>query len=199
MKLGPRRRHQEHGFTIFEVVVATMVLGIVLGAILSVLYSLTRTQVRTQALADNQENVRLALVAIGRDLRSTTKLDPLASVTDYPNQVQFETIAGAVERWRYDTSAQVLYREIQSGSTWSPSYTLTNVRNIQTGSAVFRYYRDASDTEINPATANSSDIANCTIHVHIAVSSDSEPGPLPFTAESDAELRNRLPGGIPGC
>jgi prepilin-type N-terminal cleavage/methylation domain-containing protein len=199
LRTAVRRRRSQKGFTLIEVMVATMVLGIVMSAIFSVLYSLTNSQVRSQALVDNQENVRLALVAISRDLRSASKLDPLASVTDYPNQVQFETLSGAVERWRYDTSAKALHREVQNGVSWTNSYTLTNVRNIQTGVALFRYYRDASDTEISPAVANSSDLANCTIHVHIAISSNSEPGPQPFTAESDAELRNRLPGGIPGC
>jgi hypothetical protein len=30
--------------------------------------------------------------------------------------------------------------------------------------------------------------------VHITLTSDSNPGPLPFTETQDVELRNRLPG-----
>ena len=49
------------------------------------------------------------------------------------------------------------------------------------------------------ATTRRRDIANCAIRVHIEVSSDSNPGPLPFTETQDVELRNRLPGGTWMC
>ena len=36
------------------------------------------------------------------------------------------------------------------------------------------------------------------IRVSIEISSDSNPGPLPFTQTQDVEIRNRLPGNV-GC
>jgi hypothetical protein len=77
---------------------------------------------------------------------------------------------------------------------------LTNVRNASRGITLLRYFR--SSVAEMPVTGGSAvtagDISNCTIRVKISVASDSDPGPAPFLEETDAEIRNRLPGGI-GC
>jgi type II secretory pathway pseudopilin PulG len=111
------------------------------------------------------------------------------------------TISGSVGCWKLDSASKTLMRSKGPCSTPSPSvdYKATSVRNYDQGIPVFRYFRAGSATEMDPATQNSHDIAACSIHIHITVSADSNPGPTPFTSESDAELRNRLPGGIAGC
>jgi hypothetical protein len=83
------------------------------------------------------------------------------------------------------------------GAALTTAVTLTRVRNAELGVAMFRYYNSIG-AELTAETATVADFANCPIRVHITVYADSTPGPEPFGSESDAELRNRLPGGI-GC
>ena len=75
------------------------------------------------------------------------------------------------------------------------------MRNVDTGTPVFTYYGQHNEDLVAQTLANGGnlhDAANCAIRVHIELSSDSNPGPLPFTQTQDVEIRNRLPGNV-GC
>ena len=199
-RLWRRCRRVESGFTILEVMVASALLLLVLGTVSGVLVSLTNSENRSQALVNNQERVRLALVRIARDLRSAAGLNPLDSASQYPWEVAFTALDGASYRWRLDTGTGTMTREKLVSGSWQPAGAVLNrVTNADSGVAVFRYYRASSNLEVNPATSTNADIANCTIRVHVTISSASDPGPKPFTSENDVRLRNRLPAGIPGC
>jgi prepilin-type N-terminal cleavage/methylation domain-containing protein len=195
---------REDGFTLIELMVTTVILGIVLAILFGVMASMMSTERRTQAFLQNQEKVRLTLTQIGRDLRGAQALDQLPDVTTYPYQVQFTKLDNSHWRWRLDTtSTSATYRRLVQeelvGATWTERNRLERVRNIDTNVPVFRYYRAASNAEFDPSTSLSADIASCAVRVHVAIQSDAASGPAPFIAESDVQIRNRQPGGIPQC
>lgn len=202
----------EAGFTVIELVVSAMILTIVLAMFFSTLASLMRSENRSQALVSNEQNVRFEVDQLAREIRASNPLTILSTVSAYSNQIQF--VLGPtggtqqVVRWTYDTnpgsstyeqlSRQVMSDSSQSATVVSTSWYLIRVRNVENGTPVFRYYDGQEQDMVADGNYNASDIANCAIRVHIALSSDSNPGPLPFTETQDVELRNRLPGGT-GC
>jgi prepilin-type N-terminal cleavage/methylation domain-containing protein len=211
----------QQGFSLIEMVVVLSILGVVMATLFGVLDVSTRASSRNQSFLQNQENVRLVLDREGRDIRSAVQLNDLATnrnlstrtgsyshqytgqtVADAPYLVEFDKADGSTWRWWLDSSSNTLYEQLwdPSSSTFTTQLVLTNARNVQTGVAMLRYYRAGDGAELSPNSASApSDLANCAIHIHLAISSDSNPGPIPFTMESDVELRNRLPGGIPQC
>jgi type II secretory pathway pseudopilin PulG len=205
-------RGEESGFTLVELVVSIGILLLVLGIFFSTLISLTKSEDRAQRLVSNEQNVRFELNQLAREVRAANPLVILSAKDAYPNSI--ELILGptggtqSVVRWTYDTNpASPTYlrvsRELMSDSSNSAtvvarSWFLTRVRNVEIGAPIFRYF-DAYDQDmVDNDNYTESDIASCAIRVHIELTSDSNPGPLPFTETQDVELRNRLPGGT-GC
>lgn len=212
-----RRRQQarrdEQGFTIIEVMISTAILLVVLAMLFSVLISLTRSEDRAQRLVSNEQNVRFELDQLVREVRAANPLVPLlnaVSASTYDNQI--EMVLGptggtqTVVRWTYDTTTEKLAREVMTGTgaaatVISQSFFLTRVRNTETGTPVFRYYGQHNQDLVLQALANSAnvhDAANCAVRVSIELTSDSNPGPVPFTETQNVEVRNRLPGNW-GC
>jgi type II secretory pathway pseudopilin PulG len=208
-----RARTDEGGFTIVEVMVATSILLLVLALVFGSLVSLTRNENRSQALVSNEQNVRFELDQLAREIRAANPLVPLlnaASAADYDNQI--EMVLGPtggtqqVVRWTYDTSTLRMVRQVMSGTSStatvvSQSFYLARVRNVESGTPVFTYYGQQNEDLVAQTLANDGnlhDAANCAIRVHIEISSDSNPGPLPFSQTQDVEIRNRLPGNV-GC
>lgn len=195
----------EAGFTVVEVTMASALLLIVMTTLLQVLDSQTRAERRVRAAVNNQEDVRFALVALARDVRAADPLLPLATVSSYGSALEVEHrrtdgTHDSYVRWVFDPSARELRREVLSvpgGAAQSVTFRLSRVRNGDVGVTLFHYF-NSWGVELTPTTATTSDFANCTIRVHITLYADSSPGPAPFSSESDAELRNRLPGGV-GC
>lgn len=195
----------EGGFTVVETVLAASMLLLVMTTFLGLLDSQTKAERRLRHAVDNQEDVRFALLAVARDVRAADPLLPLASVADYSNKIEMQlkntdgTSRGYV-RWTFDAVTTTLTRQTLSapgGAATGTTYSVTRVRNADVGVPLFRYY-NSENTELTSAVATSGDFANCTIRIHITLWADANPGPAPFSSESDAELRNRLPGGI-GC
>jgi prepilin-type N-terminal cleavage/methylation domain-containing protein len=208
-----RARADERGMTIIEVMVATSILLVVLGLVFGSMVTLTRNEDRSQRLVSNEQNVRFELNQLAREIRAANPLVPLLNATSasaYDNQI--EMVLGPtggtqqVVRWTYDTTTQRLARQIMSGTSAtatvvSQSFFLARVRNVETGTPVFRYYGQQNENLVEQSLAdggNVHDAANCAIRVAIEISSDSNPGPLPFTQTQDVEIRNRLPGNV-GC
>lgn len=208
-----RARSDERGFTITEVMVATSILLIVLVIVFGMLVSLTRNESRSQALVSNEQNVRFELDQLAREIRAANPLVPLLNATDastYDDQI--EMVLGptggtqTVVRWTYDTNAEEMVRQVMSGTSstatvLSQAFYLARVRNVETATPVFVYYGQQNEDLVAQSLAdggNVHDAANCAIRVHIQISSDSNPGPLPFTQTQDVEVRNRLPGNV-GC
>jgi type II secretory pathway component PulJ len=199
------RHASQKGFTILEVTVTVMMVGLVTMSIFGVLTSTSRNEKLQQSMIGNQELVRFGIIQLARDLRSANPVEPLAAVGDYSTSVEMAlgSSSGTQTYVRWWLSNRVLYRgklSAPGGTVTQTKTVLTNVENAAQGITLFRYY-NASAVELatsgtTPAAVG--DITNCAIRVHISVASDAFPGPVPFTEQSDVELRNRLPGG-PGC
>jgi Tfp pilus assembly protein PilW len=205
-------RDDEAGFTIIEVMIASSILMLVLAMLFGTLVSLTKNEDRSQRLVSNEQNVRFELDQLSREIRAANPLTILDTVTQYSNQI--EMVLGPtggtqqVVRWTYDTnpaspnyeqlSRQVMSDSSDTATVVSTSWYLIRVRNVETGTPLFTYYDFAEHDMVADGNYTNSDLANCAIRVHISLSSDSNPGPLPFTETQDVELRNRLPGGT-GC
>jgi len=210
-----RARADQGGYTIIEVMVTISILLIVLVIVFGALVSLTRNEGRSQALVSNEQNVRFELDQLAREIRAANPLVPLlnaSSAATYENQIEMVLgpTAGTqkVVRWTYDTAAEQMVRQVMSGTSAtatvvSQSFYLARVRNVETGTPVFSYYGQQNEDLVAQSLAladpfHTHDAANCAIRVHIQISSDSNPGPLPFTQTQDVEVRNRLPGNV-GC
>ena len=202
---------REDGFTVIEVTIASAILLTVLAMFFSTLVSLTRSEDRSQRLVSNEQNVRFELDQLSREVRAANPLTVLTNATDYSNEIEF--ILGptggtqSVVRWTYDTDPtsphyERLSRQLMSDSSTTAtvlatSWYLIRVRNVEKGIPIFTLY-DALDNDMVASGFSATDIQNCAIRVAITLTSDSNPGPVPFTETQDVELRNRLPGGV-GC
>jgi type II secretory pathway pseudopilin PulG len=201
------RAETEGGFTAIELTVASSILLIVLVAIFSLLISLTKAEVRSQALADNQDQIRLALVAVGRDIRAATPLlgaPPLvaeATSATYPYEIDFTQRDGATYRWILNTATGVLSKQKQlSGGSWvSSGQTFSGIANVAQNTPLFEYFDDASGVLLDPATTSATDIAKCANHVRVTIAGAAESGPAPFFGSSDVAVRDQSIGGIAGC
>jgi type II secretory pathway component PulJ len=207
-----RDESTDAGFTIVEVVISTAILLLVLAMFFDTLVSLTKSEDRAQRLVANEQSVRFELDQLAREIRAANPLTILATAAAYSNQI--EIVLGptggtqSVVRWTYDTDPssptyEKLDRQLMSDASSSAtvlatSWHLIRVRNVESATPVFTYYDAADQDMVADGNYTASDIANCAIRVRIELSSDSMPGPLPFTETQDVELRNRLPGGT-GC
>lgn len=205
--------HNDDGFTIVEVMIASSIFVVVLTMFFATLTSLTRSEDRSQRLVSNEQNVRFELDQMAREIRAANPIVPLANATtaaDYENQI--EVVLGPtggtqqVVRWTYDTVKKEMVRQVMSGTSstatvLSQSFFLNRVRNIETATPVFSYFGQQNEDLVFQTLANSGNLhdpANCAVRVHIVLTSDSNPGPVPFTETQDVEVRNRLPGNV-GC
>jgi type II secretory pathway pseudopilin PulG len=206
-------RRNEAGFTIIEVTIATSIMLTVLAMFFATLVSLTRSEDRSQRLVSNEQNVRFELDQLAREIRASNPLVPLLNATtasDYGNQI--ELLLGPtggtqkVVRWTYDTVKEQMVRQLMSDTSssatiLSQSFFLNRVRNVETSTPVFTYFGQQNTDLVAQTIANHGyihDAANCAVRVHIVLTSDSNPGPVPFTETQDVEVRNRLPGNV-GC
>ena len=207
------RQSDEDGFTIIEVMIASSIMVVVLTMFFATLVSLTRSEDRSQRLVSNEQNVRFELDQLAREIRAANPIVPLlnaATAADYSNQIEIVLgpTGGAqkVVRWTYDGTTEKMSRELMTDTSStatvvSRSFFLFRVRNVETATAVFTYYGQHNQNLVSQTLTNGGylhDPANCAVRVHIVLTSDSNPGPVPFTETQDVEVRNRLPGNV-GC
>ncbi len=210
-----RDARDDQGFTIIEVMITVSILLLVLAMLFSSLVSLTRSEDRAQRLVSNEQNVRFELDQLAREIRAANPLVPLLTASTaaaYNNQI--EMVLGptggtqTVVRWTYDTVNEQMVRQLMSGTSvgatvLAQSFYLARVRNVETGIPVFEFFGQHNEDLVAQSLATGDplhihDAANCAIRIHIDLTSDSNPGPLPFTLTQDVEVRNRLPGNV-GC
>lgn len=182
------------GFTVIELAIVMMISSVLMVTLVGILDSQSRAEQKVNALASSQEQVRLALVEIQRDLRSAEPLVALANVNDFPKQMEivhlsFENDVATKFRWRLDAAANELVRETLSntGAVTATTYRLQGVTN----NTVFRYF-DADGDELIAGTVSAATIANCTMRVRVLIDAAPEKGPQPLDNWSDVQLRNRV-------
>jgi prepilin-type N-terminal cleavage/methylation domain-containing protein len=214
LNLVQRRKDEEGGFTLVEVTMVSAILLIIMASCFAMLMSLVKTEHRTSALVGNEQEARFVLTEMARDIRAANPMRPLpgvsnASIAAYETQLQLAVGPPASQtlvRWVYDTAVgsptygSLLRKTIDpvNGAELSSVVRLTNVRNAERTPPVSMFsFRSQSGVDLI-AAGQAADVAACAIQVHIVITANSNPGPEPFTVNSDAQLRNRLPGGV-GC
>src|SRR5687767_2245508 len=74
LRCDPRGSHERLGFTLVEVMMATLLTGLVLTGVLASSLQLTRSAVRITQYAEMSAQVRSGLDQLGRDLRGATAI-----------------------------------------------------------------------------------------------------------------------------
>jgi prepilin-type N-terminal cleavage/methylation domain-containing protein len=199
-RLRPSRG--QGGFTVVELSVSMSIMSIVLVSIVGLLTSQSTAFRRLDAIADTRESARLALLEIQGDLRSAEPLVELSTPAGYATEVRlahrdFVTGAETAFRWRLDTQADELVREMLApdGSVTAATYRIAGIVD----SAPFRYFgQDGLELQTTgPGAASPSLLATCTIRIRVTLHAVGLKGrPAPVLADSDVQLRNRLPGSL---
>lgn len=203
------RRGEDSGFTIVELAVTMGIAMSVMASILGILVSQSNAERRVSTFADNQEILRQAIVAMQRDIRSAEPLEELPEADDYATQIKlnvYEDIsAPAVPiRWFLDLTTGELRRELldSSNAVIAVTYRVPGVANdFAMGNHLFVFYTAETSQEpfdLGDPDTKAFDIAHCTVRIQINLRAAPNRGPEPHLLSSDAQLRNRLPGGI-GC
>jgi prepilin-type N-terminal cleavage/methylation domain-containing protein len=138
--LGRRLRSDDHGFTLVELLTAMMVLSIVMVVFGTVFASVLGSVTREDNLSQTNDQARLALEQLDREIRSGNVLyDPANETADPGYILRVYTQSNATTRtpnpgffctlWKIDTSKRLLWR------TWPPLQPedASNWRVIATG------------------------------------------------------------------
>lgn len=199
-----REERDERGFTVIELMITLAIAMSVMGSILGILVSQSNAERRVSTFADNQEILRQALVMMQKDIRSAEPLEPLPSATDYALKIDlnvYESITAPPRpiTWLVDTDTKELRREIKNTSGPNTvSWRVPGVVNSYAlGNNLFAFYK-ANGDQYDLTTDTAWDISQCTVRIRITLRAAPNAGPAPALLTSDAQLRNRLPGGI-GC
>lgn len=203
--MSRQRNDEASGFTVIELAITMGIALLVMSSMLGILVSQSNAEQRLSSFADNQEVLRQAVVLIQRDIRSAEPLEPLTVGPDYALQIKlkvYEDISqpSVLIRWIVDTASGELRRELldASGAPTAVTYRVTGVTNSYAdGAHLFAFFR-AENTRYNLAVDNPADVAHCTVRIRINLRAAPRAGTGAVLLSSDAQLRNRLPGGI-GC
>ena len=173
-----RRLTGEHGMTLVELVVAMSMLGVVLLIFTSVLASVQRSILVNQRYSEANDEARLALQQLDRELRSGNVInDPATPPTGYTanqtlliyTQASLPTRGEAqCEIWKVTTGGELQVRRwIPGASTWETSWRtiVDSLVNRSTGVNAFTMNSDPLKGErtvdivlqVNPAYADHPD------------------------------------------
>lgn len=109
-----RRLQAAGGYTLIELVTVMLILGIVLAALTVVFVSGTRAELNANHLFQAQQNARLALERLRRELHCASAVSPAGAPTtsititlpaDCPSaetSVTYATVAVSADRWRLE-------------------------------------------------------------------------------------------------
>lgn len=197
------KRTAHDGFTVIELAITLLVSSVISVALAALLANQTRVERRASSLVANEEELRQAMLAIERDLRSAEPLVALGDSADndlrldlsiYPDITS--TVAETLT-WRVDTVTRELLRELWGvGGSVTTTYRLRGVANTD-ADPLFRYFK-ANGLAFVPGVDPPADIAACTVRVRLNLTAAPNDGPAPTRLVSDVQLRNRQPGGA-GC
>lgn len=133
-----RGRAGDGGFTLVEVVVAVLIFSLALGAALALYQQGVLSWHREAARVDVQENLRLGLDRMSRELKAAVRLDEAQSAA-----VGFEAADGRRVRYYHMADKKQLMREVDGGHNPVASYV----------TALLLTYYDQAGQELDPPVA----------------------------------------------
>lgn len=196
-----RSRGTDAGFTVVEVTIVMAIAMVVMGSLLGLLSSQSNAAARVETFVGDQEQVRLTLLQMQRDLRSAHEIIEPPPAADRGSSVEVElyespeTTTPSRVRWRLTGSRQ-LVREVEApdGSV-RVSAVLEGVTRPDAG--LFTYF-SAHREEPLSALESSSTIADCTVRIRVDLRAAPTPRSSIVNITSDVQLRNRIHGRT-GC
>jgi prepilin-type N-terminal cleavage/methylation domain-containing protein len=209
-----RRLRAEHGMTLPEVLVVSLILVVVLGATLSVFETFEKTSGTNQRINDVQESVRVSVDSITREMRnlaSPTNQLPEAILRAEPDDLMFLSVAGQrptgslntrntrAVRYCLTTAGRTLWRQELTWATADPP-TFPNPSDCPGPGTPWVSQRvmasNVQNTERPVFTYNSDSLTSIT-EVAVSLFIDADPGRSPneVALQSAVFLRNqnRLP------
>jgi prepilin-type N-terminal cleavage/methylation domain-containing protein len=197
VRCQPAGKGREAGFTLIELSVTVALLGVVMAICLGVFASMTRNEALQQDRIRNQEAGRLAMVEIGRDIRSATDVFPTTSPAGaMRDQVTLRLGDGGSPtyvRWRLATDRTVYRATLTApnGTVISEKPVIQGLHNNDRNIPLFRYFNAANAEQSVDAPIT---LATDTIRVRISMASAPAPVASAFLIQNDVQLRNRTTG-----
>lgn len=214
-RFAGKRRRDESGFSLMELVVTTSVLMLVMTALLNMLDAATKQERRTTAVVDNQNAVMNAFNEITRETRGANPID-VSGLVDSSSLATSLTIwvgsasAGDRRRWRFqiDGQSRLVKQELDSAGTVILQRVLLPQIVNTASEPLFQYFSGAYAADeiyslealaqlATPATNASTPVtlSRCAVRIRIHVRSQGETVAPVYDATTDTEIRNTLPGG----
>ena len=195
---GPRA---SAGFTVVELTIVMAIAMVVMGSLLALLSSQANAAARVETFVDDQEELRLTLVAMQRDLRSAHAIVEPSPTTDRGAAVEIEryenpqAVSASRVRWRITNDAHLVREAVADDGTVRVTASLAGV--LRPPGGLFAYF-NAHDAEPLSPAESAGTIADCTVRIRIDLrAAPSRPSSVVRLA-SDVHLRNRLHRGS-GC
>ncbi|HUC14981.1 MAG TPA: hypothetical protein VMS00_11070 [Acidimicrobiales bacterium] len=211
---GAENETRAGGFTLLELTLAMGLFLVIIAAFVSFISPAMKGSNVAEALVTNEQAVSLVLLQMEKDIRAANPLDvfdPTAcytyTYTTYDDQIQVQLGPnGGTQQtvlWVYSPTNDTLKRELISGTGCNPTVLSTTdvVPNILNGSTpVFTYFDDTQTNLVVPGNASTPDyIGDCAVQIGIDLTGQASNSARPFTEQVNVQIRDRLPGGMPGC
>lgn len=195
----------EAGFTVVELMVATVVTAVLISSVAGVMLTMQKTGNRAISGENAADMARTGLLQLQRDLQAANPLvNWTTTVTAYENELQVELgPTGGTQNlvtWSYvsgsgPSCSGTLYRAVGAASGVPE---VTGVTNCRTSTAVFSYFGQQGDNLLaNPASVTSTIISECSVRIAGTVQVSAGSNTTPFTETVSMRLANWEPGTQP--
>ena len=143
-------RHREQGFTMVEVLVSISIFAVLMTAMLGFLWGISDNWVNGKNAADMNENARLGLNRMTREIRQSSQLitaEPgrIIFKADFGSGVGVETITYWFEPGAQGTPGVVKRQDNPPGNTGAQLVMMNNVDTL-----TFKYYGNDYKCDTNP-------------------------------------------------
>ena len=200
-----RSTRDDSGFTVVEIMITLLISSLVLTAILGILDSQMRIERRVTAFANNQEELRDALISLQRDIRSSEPLVALPTIDEHKLKLRLNVYTDATSaptpiQWSATPGGELVREDLSQSPPWVTHRLKGLDPNLD---QLFFYFMTNGELNLAPPAPNvppqPADVATCTVAIKIVLRATPEAGPAVSPLESDVQLRNRTraPQGCP--